>query len=178
MAVVNALSWPLRLLAVGLVTAGLSVGVYFLAQAGGADDQPVFVAGTATAGGDPPTYTPGVATGTLPAPSATPPAASTQPPPISPSPTRDFSLPADFPPVDCGGPRYHLSIEKLQAHPNLAAAVITEVDLDTIRIEIQGAEFLITGWAGDFTIGWAGPEPGQELLEQVAVAVESVLFEC
>lgn len=175
MAVINAIAWPLRLVAVGLVTAALGGGVYFLAQAGAADDERVFVAGTATAAETPVTQTPPAATGTS-APPTQPPTQA--PPPVSPSPTRDYSLPPDFPPVDCGGPRYHLNIEKLQAHPNLAGAVITEMDLDTVRIEIEGQEFTVTGWGGDVGIGGAGPEPSQGLFERVVAAIDAVRFEC
>ena len=74
MAVINAVAWPLRLLAVGLVTAGLGAGVYFLAQAGDGDEQQLVVAGTATAEG---AASPTVA----PSPTATGPPRATEPPP-------------------------------------------------------------------------------------------------
>jgi hypothetical protein len=89
MAVINAIAWPLRLLAVGLVTAGLGTGVYFLAQADDDGDEPrVLVAGTATAGASSPTQPPPGATATPPPPTepqtAPPPTAiPTLPPPPS-----------------------------------------------------------------------------------------------
>jgi hypothetical protein len=92
MAVISAIAWPLRLLAVGLVTAGLGTGVYFLAQADDDGDEPrVVVAGTATAGASSPTQPPPGVTETPPpaetqAPTAPPPSAvpTLEPPPPKP----------------------------------------------------------------------------------------------
>lgn len=74
MAVINALAWPLRLLAVGLVTAGLGGGVYFLAQAGGSGNHPLALAGTPTMALTPetPASTPPTPTATEAAPTALP----------------------------------------------------------------------------------------------------------
>jgi hypothetical protein len=92
MAVINAIAWPLRLLAVGLVTAGLGSGVYFLAQADNdGDELRVVVAGTATAGASSPTQPP-------PGVTETPPQATE--PPTAPPPTAVPTLPPPPPKPD------------------------------------------------------------------------------
>jgi hypothetical protein len=108
-----------------------------------------------------------------------PPATPTLPPGSSGEAAAPTATPlSPKPDIDCPGPpRYHLSIEKLQAQPGLAGAIITEVDIDTIRIDIQGVYFLFTGWGEHSSIGGSGTTNDQ-LFEQVVSALDAVLFEC
>jgi hypothetical protein len=111
-------------------------------------------------------------------PTETAPAPTEGPTPPSPSPTATFdsNLPPDLPPEYCDPPRTHLNVEKLRAQPNLTGAVITEVDLDTVRVEIKGVEMFVNGWGG--LVGFDSNGATDQLFEQVATAVNAVRFEC
>lgn len=152
-----------------------AVAVALLAAAGGS-----YMA--VNAGGSPAAVTTATpdATPTSPFITVTPPQATAtvaDPPLPSDTVTPDASLPPDFPPVQCGGPRYHLNIQKLRDHPNLAGAVVTEINQDTVRIDIDGVDFLITGWGGSLSFGGYAPS-SDELFEQVVSAAHAVRYEC
>jgi hypothetical protein len=112
--------------------------------------------------------------------------ATPTPPPATPTPPAGSSGEAAAPTatplspkpaIDCKGPRYRLNIEKLQAQPTLAGTTITEVDIDTVRIDLAGFEYDITGWGEFIDIGGTGGG-GDELFHQIAAAVDAVAYEC
>jgi hypothetical protein len=119
-----------------------------------------------------PTLEPPLATGT-------PPAAVTATPPTEGTPTSSFPSPG----ISCpdGAPHYHVNIEKFQEElrqqAGLEDAVVTEVDLDTVRVEFQGMELTLTGWGESSTIGGTG-DPSRELFERFVAAIDAVLFAC
>ena len=71
----------------------------------------------------------------------------------------------------------HLNIDLLRLQPGMADAVISEIDSNSIRVVLQGVEFIITGRGKLIGIGGSG-DPSAELFEQVALAIDAVAFEC
>jgi hypothetical protein len=162
--------WAALAAALLLIAAG--AGSYVVVSAGGgAGATPTREPSTATA-----TAT-AVETAGTPAASGT---ATSLPPTSQPSAEPTSTSGPIHPGITCGDgePRYHLNIEKLQAHPNLTGAEITEVDLDTIRIDIEGIEIFVTGW-GEAGLAIAGYDPiPDDLFAQVALALDAVQYEC
>jgi hypothetical protein len=97
--------------------------------------------------------------------------------PTEPSIATNTPRPSLNPKVDCGGPRYRLNVDKLGEQPSMAGAELSVVDEYSVRIVLQGEEFIITGWGEVVDIGGPG-NPKPELLHLLSSAIDAVLFEC
>lgn len=164
----------LKVALVAVSIGGLSAGAYYAYQIGpgGSDGSSVQAAPTISAT-ESPTQAPATPSPTAEPPTPTP--TSTLEPTALPTPTQSFS-------VDLGGecPKRmhgHLNIELLRADSQLTGAVISEIDTYSVRIEIEGIDFIITGWGEDIDIGLHG-NPSDDLFERVVSAMDAVNFEC
>ena len=118
--------------------------------------------------------TPTVTLTALPSPTSTVVAPVALPTPL-PSPTQLLSL---APQVSCPErTHHHLNIELLTAQPGMEGAVIMEIDDRSIRIELEGSEFLIEGWLKVVGIG-EPPDVNESLSRRVGGAVDAVRYEC
>ena len=167
---------PAKIALVVVAVGGLTAGAYFAYQTTQSDADTV-------SGQTEPTVTASpTATQTTPTPTAEP---TIAPPTPSPSATTVPTLPppATQPPaptVDpaCAARDYnHLNIERLRAEPGLEEAAISEINAYNVRIEIEGIEFIITGWGEDMGIGGWG-QPSDELMSIVQRAVDELTFVC
>jgi hypothetical protein len=65
----------------------------------------------------------------------------------------------------------------LRAQPGIADAVITEIDENSLLVEIQGIEIILDGWGSVVRIGGPG-DPSNDLLDELLFAINGVRYEC
>ena len=160
-----------------LVVAGVALLVWGLVRTNGGADandetsvlaEPTLAVASPTA--SPPT----------PAPTAEPAAAQPTAQPTSTSELVLLPPPTQFPsvtpdPACLTRDHNHLNIDKLAAHPNMAGAVITEIDDDSIRIVFEGVEVIVEGSGKLLTFSG---KLTREQQTRVVTAIDTVLYEC
>lgn len=164
----------LKVAVVAVSIGGLTAGAYYAYQIGpgGSGGVAGQIQPTLEATVSP---TAAVATSAPTAEPPTPPPTSTSVPSALPTATQFFSAAPD---IGCPKRMHnHLNTEKLRADSRLTGAVVSEIDISRVRIEIEGVEFIIIGWGEDVGIGGYG-NPSEDLMLRVQLAVDALTFEC
>ena len=169
------LAGPAKVALVVVAVGGLTAGAYFAYQTtqGDADSVSGETGPTVTAS---PTASQETLTPTA-EPTTTPPTPSpTSEPTLPPTPTQPPTPTVD--PACAERGHNHLNIDLLSADSGLVGAVISEIDEYSVRIEIEGAELVITGWGEDIGIGRRTSNIGADLMERVVNAIDAANFVC